>query len=265
MQRDASEVSGLWHSRGGQGDKLLLLLHGLGANASVWDRMIPLIEESWDGRWLAPDLRGHGRSFHRGPYGFGVHAADIAALVKDERPGKVSIVGHSFGGVVGAMLATGWFGPQIAMLFAFGVKLNWSASEVAKSHEIARKPARTFAEKSEAIDRYLKISGLFGIVDPRSEEASIGIKHIESGYHVAMDPRAFEAVGPSIPGVFSQVSSSFRLAAGENDPMVTADEMRQIDKNAVVFPGLGHNAHCENPEAIWRVISEELSRRPIEP
>ena len=42
MQSDASEVSNLWHSRGGEGDSLLLLLHGLGANASVWDRMIPL-------------------------------------------------------------------------------------------------------------------------------------------------------------------------------------------------------------------------------
>ena len=263
MQSDALEVSGLWHSHGGEGDRLLLLLHGLGANASVWNRMMPIIEESWDGRWLAPDFRGHGRSFYRGPYGFGVHAADIADLIKDERPGAVSIVGHSFGGVVGALLATGWFGPQIAMLFAFGVKLNWSASEIAKSYEIARKPARTFAEKSEAIDRYLKISGLFGIVDPQSEEASIGIRQIESGYQVAMDPRAFEAVGPSIPGVFSQVSSRFRLAAGENDSMVTADEMRQIDNNAIVFSSLNHNAHCENPEAIWRVISGELSRGPI--
>lgn len=260
MQSDASEVSDLWHSRGGEGDSLLLLLHGLGANASVWDRMIPLIEKSWDGRWLAPDFRGHGRSFCRSPYGFGVHAADVAALIRDERPGAVSIVGHSFGGVVGAMLATGWFGPQIVRLFSFGVKLNWSTSEVAKSHEIARKPARTFAEKSEAIDRYLKISGLFGIVDPHSVEAAIGIRQIESGYQVAMDPRAFEAVGPSIPGVLSQVSSWFRLGAGENDPMVTASEMRQIDKNAVVFSGLGHNAHCEKADAVWRVISEEFAR-----
>ena len=57
------------------------------------------------------------------------------------------------------------------------------------------------------------------------------------------------------------------LATGEavvpflscDDPMVTADEMRQIDKSAVVFPSLGHNAHCEKPDAVWRVISEELA------
>ena len=49
---------GIAYFTGGTGDSLLLLLHGLGATAAVWRRLIPLVEESWDGRWAAPDLRG---------------------------------------------------------------------------------------------------------------------------------------------------------------------------------------------------------------
>ena len=85
MEHDRATKRGLSVDRGGSGERVLVLLHGLGANASVWSRMIPLIEASWQGRWIAPDLRGHGRSVHEPPYGFGMHAADIADLIASER------------------------------------------------------------------------------------------------------------------------------------------------------------------------------------
>jgi len=255
---DAGTHDTLWVTQGGSGDRLLVLLHGLGANASVWNAMMPLIERSWQGRWIAPDFRGHGRSPFVGPYGFGAHAADIASLIAHE-PDKIFVVGHSFGGVVGAMLATSWFGPRIAKLFAFGVKLKWSSEEIAKSHEFAGKPPRIFPNRAEAIERYLKTAGLFGLVSPNSDEAAIGIMEEVGGYQVRMDPRVFSAVGPSIPAIFSQVTAPFRLAAGANDPMVSAEDMVQIDKAARVFDGAGHNVHCEQPEKLWRAILTELS------
>src|SRR5262245_40030634 len=98
----------IWAARGGDGERLLVLLHGMGANASVWERLLSIVERSWSGRWLAPDLRGHGRSVREGPYGIGAHAADVAALIEAEAPGPVTLVGHSFGGAVAALVATGW-------------------------------------------------------------------------------------------------------------------------------------------------------------
>lgn len=246
-------------AKGGNGENLLILLHGLGANGSVWNRMLPWIEKSWKGRWIAPDFRGHGMSPFSGSYSFGAHAADIAALIADEKPGGAVVVGHSFGGVVGALLATGWFGPQVARLFAIGVKLNWTADEIAKSHDLARKPARVFPERSEAIERYLKTAGLFGLVSIDSDEASLGISSVPGGYQVRMDPRAFGAVGPSIAGIFSQVVTPLHLLAGEKDPMVSGAEMRRIDQSACVLDGVGHNAHYEQPERVWNVVLAELT------
>ena len=106
MDRGHLTERGIWAARGGRGERLLVLLHGMGANASVWERMLPLIEGAWRGRWLAPDLRGHGRSVRDGPYGFGMHAADVAALIAPEPPDSVTLVGHSFGGAVAALVAS---------------------------------------------------------------------------------------------------------------------------------------------------------------
>jgi pimeloyl-ACP methyl ester carboxylesterase len=246
---------GLSVSQGGSGEALVVLLHGLGANRAVWQRMIAIADRHWPGRWMAPDLRGHGGSLCEGPYGYAMHAADIAELIRDEPGGNVTLAGHSFGGVVAAVTGTGWFGPQVKDIAAFGVKIVWTADEEAKAHELARRPARVFATRAEAIDRFLKSSGLFGLVDPASDTAVTGITGTEGQWRVAMDPRCFGAVGPSLDRLLRLTASPLRLAAGEKDPMVTLDQMRTIDPAARTFAGAAHNAHWETPELVWDFIA----------
>jgi len=74
------------------------------------------------------------------------------------------------------------------------------------------RPSRSFASQAEAIQRYLKVSGLEGLVDPASEEARLGSIGGEGGYGVAMDPRVFSAVGPSIVDIMGAVRVLMRLA-----------------------------------------------------
>ena len=255
MNQGHLTARGIWTARGGGGERLLVLLHGMGANASVWERMLPLIERSWSGRWLAPDLRGHGRSAAEGPYGVGMHAADVAACIEAEAPAAVTLVGHSFGGVVAALVATGWYGPRVREVAAFGVKLEWSVEEIARARELSARPAPVFATRDEAVARYLRISGLAGLAAPSSATASAGVVAADGGFRVTMDPRAYGAVGPSIAGLLRLAEAPLRLAAGERDPMVTLEQMRRIDPAAELFEGLGHNAHWEAPERVWRFIA----------
>ena len=246
---------GIWAARGGRGERLLVLLHGMGANASVWERLLPLIEGSWSGRWLAPDLRGHGRSVRKGPYSFGMHAADVAGLIESEPPGSVTLVGHSFGGAVAALVASGWFGQSVRDVAAFGVKIEWTLDETAKAMELVRRPAPVFATREEAIARYLRISGLAGLAPVSSATAAAGVIGTDGGFQVAMDPRVYGAVGPSVEGLLRLAAAPLRLAAGDQDPMVTLEQMRRIDPAARVFEGVGHNAHWEAPERIWDFIA----------
>jgi pimeloyl-ACP methyl ester carboxylesterase len=247
---------GIWAARGGHGDRLLVLLHGMGANAEAWEPLRPWIERDWRGRWLAPDLRGHGRSAREGPWGVGVHAADVAGLIAAEAPGPVTVVGHSFGGAVGALVASGWFGPRVRDVAAFGVKIEWTEHEVARAHDLAGRPAAVFPTRAEAVARYLRIAGLAELAPTSSATATVGVVGDGGRFQVAVDPRAHGAVGPSVAGLLRLAAAPLRLAAGERDPMVTLEQMRRIDPAARIFDGAGHNAHWETPEQVWAFIAE---------
>ncbi|PRY37771.1 pimeloyl-ACP methyl ester carboxylesterase [Geodermatophilus tzadiensis] len=244
---------GLALRSGGSGGDLLLLLHGLGATGAVWDRLLPLVERDWPGAWAVPDLRGHGRSPAEPPYGYGVHAADVAALAAGAS--RVTVLGHSFGGVVGAALAGGWYGVEVARVVALGVKIDWTDDEVARARAMAARPPQVFASAAEAAERHLRLAGLTGLVAPEDPVALAGVREVpDGGFAVAFDPRAFGAVGPPVEEVLSRAVAPLRLAAGSADPMVGADAMRRVDPDAVVVEGAGHNAHWEAPEAVWRLL-----------
>jgi pimeloyl-ACP methyl ester carboxylesterase len=246
----------LWVESGGSGGPVLLMLHGLGANAAVWERLRPLVAARWPGRWLAPDLRGHGRSGHGAPYSFGTHAADLAQLVP---PGEeVVVLGHSMGGAVAMTLASAWFGVAVRTVIAFGVKLVWTPEQIARGRERACAPLRWFATRAEAIERYLLVSGLKDLIEPGSAAAALGIVEEGGRFRLAADPGIANAVGVPIEKVIGAMQAPLHLAAGDRDPMVSLEHMRVFDLAARLLPGSGHNPHVEAPEVLWGYVEEVL-------
>lgn len=135
--------------------------------------------DRWPGRWVMPDLRGHGHSPHATPYGLGIHAADVAGLFDQNE--EIVVLGHSMGGAIGIMLGSQHFGIVAREVFAFGVKLHWSKEDIVKARALAGSPIRWFDTEREAVERYLKVSGLFGIADPQSREAVSGVVAVGDG------------------------------------------------------------------------------------
>src|SRR5215831_19880579 len=114
-------AAGLRVNEGGSGDPLLVLLHGLGATSDVWAGWRPLLAGRWPGRWLAPDLPGHGGSPPLAAYTFDGFAAAVAGLIE---PGARTVVlGHSLGGVVGLALASGRFSVAVDAVIGLGIKV----------------------------------------------------------------------------------------------------------------------------------------------
>jgi pimeloyl-ACP methyl ester carboxylesterase len=242
--------------RGGTSGPMLALLHGLGANGAVWDGLKALLARHWRGRWLIPDFRGHGRSFHRAPYGFGIHAADVAALAQQDA--EMTIIGHSMGGMVGIALATGMFGVRVRRVVAFGIKVDWTDDDLSRARAVAQAPARMFATKEEAIERYLRVAGLKGIVAPDAALAESGICERHGQFRLAADPLTNALGTPDFARLAQAAGAPLHLLCGELDNITSAQSMRRLGANVTELPGLGHNLHVESPQALWQAIQADV-------
>ena len=82
-----------------------LAIHGVTAHGERYRR---LAQEAFpERRWLAVDLRGHGRSTWDGPWTVERHVADLLETLDAEGVDRVEVVGHSYGGMIGLhLLAT---------------------------------------------------------------------------------------------------------------------------------------------------------------
>ncbi len=83
----------------------VVLLHGVGSNASRWEEFTEMtaLGESW--RILRMDLRGHGASESDCPATLEVHGDDIAAVLEKEKIGSAVVLGHSLGAQIAMQLA----------------------------------------------------------------------------------------------------------------------------------------------------------------
>jgi pimeloyl-ACP methyl ester carboxylesterase len=263
MSRRSAGALDLWVEHGGEGADLLVLCHGMSGTGAVWDGLRRHLEASWPGRWIVPDLRGHGRSDHAPGYGIAQHAGDVAVLVQDalsRQSGRVVICGHSMGGLAAMVLASGWYGVEVADVIAVGVKISWTDDELAQAARLAQAPARRFETRDQAIERYLRVSGLAGLVDPDSRLAASGVVEDDGGWRLAADNRTALVVGPDTTEIHRLACdhANVVLAAGEGDWMVPGDELRALSADAVVLGGLGHNAHVEEPARIWSLIARTV-------
>src|SRR5437773_11455974 len=117
--------------QGGDGGPVLLLLHGLGATGDVWRGLLDLLNDRWPGRWVAPDLPGHGGSEALASYSFGRLAAAVAPAVPPAD--RVVALGPSLGGVVALTLARGRFGVRVCAVCGVGIKGGWTEDELARA------------------------------------------------------------------------------------------------------------------------------------
>ncbi|MEV5766175.1 alpha/beta hydrolase [Micromonospora sp. NPDC052213] len=234
------------------GRRVLLLLHGMGATGDVWLPWAPLLERRWAGRWLAPDLAGHGWSPPLPAYSFAGLADRIAAgLAAGDR---LVVLGHSLGGVVGLALAARRAGLPVDAVVGLGIKAVWSPAELAKAGELAARPVTWFASRDEAARRYLRVAGLTGLFAPDHPVVEAGLRQVDGRWRLAMDPAAFGVGEPDLPTLLAATDVPVLLARGEHDPMVTDAQLKELGVPVATLPGLGHNAHVEAPEAVLELV-----------
>lgn len=111
----------LHYERYGNGTPLLLL-HGNGESADIFDRAIPLLSSHFT--VIAVDTRGHGKSSPVSCYHYRDMAEDIIALIRALSLQKPVLYGFSDGGIVA--LLVGMLAPSLcSRLIVSGVNTHW--------------------------------------------------------------------------------------------------------------------------------------------
>ena len=242
--------AGLRVHQGGSGEPVLPLLHGLGATGDVWQGWRPLLARRWPGRWLAPDLSGHGGSPPLSGYTFQSLAAAVAGIAG--AGARAVAPGHSLGGVVGLALAGGGFDVPVQAVMAWGSRSPGPGEELDRARAAARRPPAWFASRDEAAARYLRISGLAWPAPLTARPWTPGcVSSTGDGGWPWIRARS-PSGRPAWRGCWT--SRARALARGEHDPMNTGEQLTRLGVPAVTPPGLGHNAHVQN----WRSACSRL-------
>lgn len=239
----------------GTAGPVVTLLHGQGAAGVVWDGVVATLAASH--RLVVPDLPGHGRSGRLPRYTAGSYAAAVADVLPTDEP--VVLVGHSLGGMVAMMLATGHFGVRASRVLCLDVKARWTPEQAARRAERAARPPRRYDDAAQARTAFARAAGLSP--DTPAEALDVGVAPLaDGGWGLAHDP-ATAALPPVPPEDLARLHDSVpcpvRLACGGADPMVTPEDMALIGREVRVLPDAGHNPHIDQPEVVADLIARE--------
>lgn len=231
----------------------LLLLHGLGGNAHVWDG----VTGAFDGRSLAPDLAGHGSAAPLSGYGFDAYADDLAQRYGAElESGPWQILGHSLGGATAIALTAKYPQFDIRGIATVGVKTAWPDSDVQGMHRIADKGVVWFDDAQSAAERFVKLNGLAGIIMATHPAAQAGVREEGGRWRFAADPETYRMTPGALKEHVDRVTCPIVMAAGENDKMAPPESLAFLGRPVVTLFELGHNAHVEDPHATLALLRE---------
>ena len=244
----------------GQGDPVLLL-HGYPQSGEAWRLVAP--ELAKDHRVIIPDLRGMGLSEAApGGYDLANVAEDIHQLVVTMGVGKVKIVGHDWGGAVGAVYAMRY--PNEVTRLAFlesalagaGFEKLWDFSK--KNDGFTFIPFLLLGDSDAPDDSTaLLLQG----------RESIYLHHLWATFTGDKAAAPFSGWAPyaadlARPGVATSSSSYYRAV------YQSADEVRALLQQRLQIPVLaiaGEKGIGANHEALVRAFTDNLAGNIIVP
>jgi pimeloyl-ACP methyl ester carboxylesterase len=249
IERDGVEIYYESHGSG----PALLLSHGYGATARMWDGQVAAFAGSW--RVILWDMRGHGKSGDpRDPalYSQALSVGDMAAVLDSCGEERAVIGGLSLGGVMSLAFHLAHPGRVRALILSDTgpgfrnpeARARWNERALARAAALeARGEADSGGGAETRLGRHRSAAGLAGAA--RGMLTQEGSALIDSLREIA-------------------VPTLVVVGAEDANFLGAADYMAAKIAGArkIVIPGAGHAANLDQPEAFNRALGEFLARLP---
>ncbi|KAA0110032.1 alpha/beta fold hydrolase [Mycolicibacterium sp. P9-22] len=265
----------------GDGDEVLLLIHGMAGSAQTWRAVLPQLAKKY--RVIAPDLLGHGQSSKpRTDYSLGAFAVGLRDLLDELGVESATVVGQSLGGGVAmqflyqhpdycrrlVLISSGGLGPDVGLI----LRLLAAPGAEFVMPVIAPSPV---LRAGNAVKSWLSSAGLRS---PRGAE----MWSAYSSFGDAETRQAFLRTLRSVVDYRGQAVSALNrlnlrqglpiLAIwGEEDNIIPVDHAyaaleARPDCRLEILPGVGHFAQVEAPDRVIDLLDEFISTtEPADP
>jgi len=257
-----------WESTG-EGDPVLLIM-GLGMNATGWWRTVPVLSEGL--RVIAFDNRGVGRSDRPpGPYGVAQMADDAVAVLDAADLPAANVYGASLGGMIAQEVALRH--PERVARLVLGATTSGGAHAVA-ADERARAffARRAVMSAEEAV--WASVPYNYGPAT-RIDAGQRIAQDIEQRLRFPIETEPYTAqltaaLGHDTSTRLGDIRHRTLVVHGELDVMVPPENGRLLsehlpDARLHLLPGAGHLYFTDSPDAdeeVLRFLSAPSSRGP---
>lgn len=263
----------VWDPPTPTGEPPVVLVHGTSAHAHWWTHLAGLLAA--DRRVTAVDLSGHGDSSHRDSYDTGTWAAEVSAVAAsvDEARQGVCVVGHSLGGIAGAVAAARRDHPIVGLALCETMR---DSNEPFDARGITHQERRYSATREEAVARFR--------LAPRQEHALPYVLDHLARHSVTEQPEGWTWKSdvnlalrlserlPLMDDVLTGARCPVALIRTEHG-FLRPDEARRMAAavagpvETITLAGVGHHPMADAPLTLLatvRLLLERWSRIPVE-
>jgi esterase len=243
----------------------LVLLHGFGNEAHIWDLFAPLVAGRY--RVLALDSRGHGDSDHAAEYGDEHNLADLEAILDALGITRLTLVGFSMGGGTATIFAS----RNPDRLERLVIVDRGPETDPRGRERMARaisKARSSFPSREDAL-AYIRLA------NPRRPEELVqkSVNHAfrasdDGSYELKQDRKLREGFGHRLSNqdgwaMLDLIRCPTLIVRGGDSDILAPDVAQRMadrmpDARLEVVPNAGHPVMMDNPAEFNRVVADFL-------
>lgn len=272
VHRFAQVGSSRWHYLEAGVGEPVVLLHGMPESSWAWREQIPVLARDY--RVIVPDLRGFGLSDKpEGDYAFATLARELAELLNLIDAPRFRLVGHDWGGLIGARLASDHASRIVAYVHVSAPLLRYDLTRWIDYRDFFDAPehAAGFLRSADVFVSRLFDTSLHGGLEAMplerrerhvDEFARSGVRDVVGRYFRDMELGDDWSLGDTMRADWSLMTFPVLIVIGDRDYRVPSEVFRHADEHIpgfdrlVIIDDAGHYPAEEKSEGFTAVVQE---------